>query len=163
ALAELGPALAQEPLQRLLAGDAGDGKPFRWHGPPPRRWHGRLPPPLWGRGGVGDRAVQRSRRLIRPTRVPSPRGGGGAMRLVLALDPPRPCEVGVERAQRRLPHITLLRRLLEAAPRRGARLVGGGKIRAPLERVVGRRLQVGFGRVALVALPRGARRGAGCG
>src|SRR5262249_62409511 len=118
-------------LEPLLAGEGGD----RQGAVVARRLRGEGPGRAQHRGAMAGWQRGFCTRLGRRTR-----GGGGRI-VLLVLDAERAREIGIERAERGLADVALLRRFLEARLSRGARPMGGGEIRPPIERVGRRRLE----------------------
>ena len=120
AIEKLGPAFAQQPVERLLAGETGNGRNLAAARPPQAQ-----------------------------VRRPHVRSYHAALRVAfgvsfLLIDTQRAGEVRIElaRRHRRLADIALLRRLAKAARHRGARPVRVGEIGAAIPRIVGRRREL---------------------
>ncbi len=115
-LAEFGPALAQQRLQRLHRG-----------------------------GRAGDAAEGRQARILRRGLGLLRRAGEGGIGFVVG-DPQGTRQVRIELAvrHRNFRRIARLRRLVESLRGRLARPMGGGEIGAPVEGIVGRRLEAGL-------------------
>src|SRR5215217_73061 len=85
-------------------------------------------------------------RVVARGQALSPLGRGGVCGgvFVFIVESESSCQIWVERPERRLGDVALLWRLLESRPCRRARLVRGGEIGAPVERIVRRRPQAGL-------------------